>query len=141
MRRDDNKTDTTNSYLIFIHWLFLADYVSIWVAHLPSWIVSSFQLQHLAKSFSLHWLPKILGCQLIIKNKTEIFFNAQRQDLILSSLKALTIKRIMPHGKGKKGKSSREVVEWCGFALALEAEVWNSMNSRTSRKMAKVPEC
>lgn len=54
LERDDNKTMTTNLYLLFMHWSSLADYLSIRVAHLPNWVVSSFQLQHLAKSFSLH---------------------------------------------------------------------------------------
>lgn len=54
----DNKTNTNGFILNIYHWLSLADYLSIWVAYLPSWVVSSFQLQHLAESFALHWLPR-----------------------------------------------------------------------------------
>lgn len=119
--KDDNQTNITNLYLMFTHWLSLFDYLFIWVAYLSSLVVNTFQLQHLAKSFSLHWLPKIHGYQITIKNKLEIFFfflmTQPRQDLFLSFVKALTKKEIIPQGKGKRGKcfeggkrSSREMM-------------------------------
>lgn len=103
--RDDNKTKITSLYLSYAlalsGWLFIH-----MVVYLPNWAVSSFQLQHLAKSFSLPLTAKNLWLSTHQKERNGdfFFFNVQRQDLFLSFVKALTEKRIIPQGKRRRGK-------------------------------------
>ena len=106
MERDNNKTMTTNLCLLFMHWSSLADYLSIRVAHLPNWVVSSFQLQHL-RAFLCTNCQKSLAVYSSQRTKWRFFFfffNTQRKDLFPSFVKALTEKRIITQRKWKRGK-------------------------------------